>query len=186
MTAQQPNPSIAAQGHPALQSRVRSPCAIFVFFVLAFGWSWVVGYIGAQVKSDALGLSVVLAMVSGFGPSLAALVVVTAFSDGKGFRDWRVHCLNWRIGWRWFAFALLAPPAVMLIALGINVLLGGDVPEPMAAGHMPLMIANFGLVFLLGRPLGEEFGLRGYAMPALAEKMNWRAASLLIGVIWGV
>ena len=93
------------------------------------------------MKSDALGLSVVLAMVSGFGPSLAALVVVTAFSDGKGFRDWRVHCLNWRIGWRWFAFALLAPPAVMLIALGINVLLGGDVPEPMAAGHMPLMIA---------------------------------------------
>jgi membrane protease YdiL (CAAX protease family) len=48
-----------------------------------------------------------------------------------------------------------------------------------------LAVANFGLVFLVGGPLGEEFGWRGFLTPALMAQMNWRLASLLIGVIWG-
>lgn len=184
------NPSINAcdaEAHrPALPSRVRSISAILSFFALAFALSWTTGYAAAQAKPDYPFLSIALAMVSGFGPSLAALAVVAAFSEGNGLRNWLARCLNWRVGWRWHVFAFLAPPAVMLSALGIHILLGGGVPAPMPAAHMPLVIANFGLVFLVGGPLGEEFGWRGYAMPALTAKMNWRMASLIIGVIWGL
>lgn len=70
----------------------------------------------------------------------------------------------------------------MLIAFGIHSLLGGERPTLMPAAHLPVAIANFGLVFLVGGPLGEDFGWRGYAMPALSAKSNW----LIIGVIWGL
>jgi uncharacterized protein len=42
------------------------------------------------------------------------------------------------------------------------------------------------LVFLVGGPLGEELGWRGYALPTMQERMGWRSAGLVLGFIWGV
>lgn len=168
-----------------LQASARSITAILVFFLLAFGWSWTIGYAAAQAKSDTHVTAIAL-IASGFGPTLAAIVVVAAFSKGAGLHNWLTRCFNWRVGWQWFAFAFFAPPIVMLTALGIHVLLGGDVHALMPASHVPLAIANFGLVLIIGGPLGEEFGWRAYATSAFSAKLNWRAASLIIGVIWGV
>lgn len=139
-----------------------------------------------QAKPQSAALSTVLMVLSGFGPSVAAVAVVASVGSGQGLRDWLARCLDWRMGWRWFALAFLVPPAVMLCALGIHALSGGVMPALPAVGRLPMFIANFGLVLLIGGPLGEELGWRGYAMPALAARMNWRAASLIIGLVWGL
>ena len=170
----------------ALQADARSKLAIFVFIVLAFLWAWGMGFAATQVKAYSPGLNVALMVVAGFGPSLAGIAVVAFFSSPAGLRDWARRCLNWRVGWRWFVLAFLAPPAVMVCALAIDAALGGELPAWPASGQIPLAIANFGFVLLIGGPLGEEFGWRGYLMPAITAKLNWRAASLVIGVVWGV
>jgi len=46
--------------------------------------------------------------------------------------------------------------------------------------------ANFLLVFLVGGPLGEEFGWREYALAALQVHWGWRVASLFLGVVWAI
>lgn len=173
-------------GGSPLQLRARSISAIAAFFALAFVWSWGLGYAAAQAKTPYPVPSAILMIFSGFGPSLAGVAAVAFFSRGAGLRTWLTRALNWRVGWHWLALAFLMPPCVMLLALALHAALGGTVPPSPAAGHIPLAIANFGLVFLIGGPLGEEFGWRGYAMPALTSKMGWRAASLIIGVIWGL
>lgn len=160
--------------------------AVTVFIVLAFAWSWGVGFGGFQVRSSSPLLSTALMMIAGFGPSLAGGVVVGLSAGSDGLRAWLARCLNWRLNWRWFALAFFTPPAVMICALMIDVALGGAPPTFSATQHIPLAIANFGLVFLIGGPLGEEFGWRGYLTPALTARMNWRIASLVIGVIWGL
>ncbi len=170
----------------ALQAKTRSKLAIFVFVALALAWAWGVGLVATQVKAFSPGLNVALMIVAGFGPSLAGFVVVAFFSSPAGLRDWARRCLNWRVGWRWFVLAFLAPPALMLCALAVHAALVGEFPALPASGHIPLAIANFGFVLLIGGPLGEEFGWRGYLMPAITANLNWRAASLLIGVVWGV
>lgn len=48
-----------------------------------------------------------------------------------------------------------------------------------------MMVANFFLVFLVGGPLGEEFGWRGFGLPILQRSYNWRMASLILGLVWG-
>jgi membrane protease YdiL (CAAX protease family) len=42
------------------------------------------------------------------------------------------------------------------------------------------------LSLLLGGPLGEEFGWRGFALPAMQDRLGWRAAGLGLGLVWGV
>jgi membrane protease YdiL (CAAX protease family) len=72
----------------------------------------------------------------------------------------------------------------MVCALVVNTALGGATPVLPGADKLPLVIINFGLVLLVGGPLGEEFGWRGYALSALTARLGWRAASLIIGVVW--
>jgi membrane protease YdiL (CAAX protease family) len=160
--------------------------AIVAFFAIAFAWSWAVGFAAAMARASAPVVSTVLTMAGGFGPSLAALAVVTFSSKATGLRDWLARCLNWHVGWHWFVLAFLFPPAVMLLANAIHAMMGGVFPAAMQADKIPVAILNFGLVLLVGGPLGEEFGWRGYAMPALAGRFDWRATNLIVGVIWGL
>jgi membrane protease YdiL (CAAX protease family) len=125
-------------------------------------------------------------ILAGFGPSLAAFAVTRLYGGRAGLRDWIAGCLNWRVDWRWFALAFLAPPVLMVGALALHTALGARLPAFPAVEHIPLAIANFGLVFLVGGPLGEEFGWRGYLTPALTARVNWRTASLLTGIVWGL
>lgn len=171
---------------PALKQRALSATAIVSFFVLAFVWSWGLGFAATQAKTQSVALSTALLVLSGFGPSVAAFAVVAGFTGGAGLRHWLARSLNRRVGWRWFALAFLAPPAVMLCALAIHAGLGGAIEAPPALHNIPMAIANFGLVLLIGGPLGEDFGWRGYAMPVLTARSNWRTASLIIGVFWGL
>jgi uncharacterized protein len=170
----------------ASPGRTQSIVAISWFFCLTFAWSWLLGLIAFQAKPSAPVFSAVLSIVSGFGPSIAALVTVLWLSGRTGLTTWLKNALNWRVDWRWYAVAFFMPPLVMVLAQGIHWTWGGTIPTSPAVGHIPLAIANFGLVFLIGGPLGEELGWRSYALPALGSKMGWRMASLVIGVIWGL
>jgi len=82
--------------------------------------------------------------------------------------------------------AFLFPVTFMGLAAAAHVVTGGRLPPSPAAGHVLLAAVNFPLVFLVGGPLGEEFGWRGYALPAMQERMGWRIASLVLGVAWAV
>lgn len=166
--------------------RTRSTLAILIFFCLAFTWSWAIGISATLAKEDFPVLNAVLMMAAGFGPSLAGLAVVGLFGRGAELYGWAVRCLNWRVGLHWFVLAFAMPPAVMVLALAVHTLLGASPPATLAADKIPLVILNFGLVLLIGGPLGEEFGWRGYATAALAARLDWRAASLIVGVFWGL
>lgn len=131
-------------------------------------------------------LAGVLFLAGGFGPSIAAIAVVRHVSGRDGLRGWLVRCLQWRVGWRWLALAFFLPLAVMVLAAVAHVALGGTIMPSPAIGHMLLAAVNFGLVLLIGGPLGEEFGWRGYALPTLQERYSWRVASLILGAVWGL
>jgi uncharacterized protein len=159
---------------------------LLVFFALAFAWSWICWGLSSVAKPQLPSLAGVLFLAGGYGPSIAAIAVVSYVGGRNGLRNWLMRCLQWRVGWRWLALAFFLPLAVMALAAAAHVALGGTLAPSPAVGRVLMAAVNFVLVLLLGGPLGEEFGWRGYALPALQERYGWRVASLILGVVWGM
>ena len=148
--------------------------ALLTFFALTFGWTWGLWAIVTFRGLGLTGLGAVLLLVSAFGPSLAAVVTVLAFEGKAGFGRWLRRSLHLRVGWLWYALALLAPPLVILAALG------GVLPPSALQGNYLTAILVFVQITLLGSPLGEEFGWRGYALPAMSKPIGWRWAAIVL------
>lgn len=169
-----------------------SPTAacLLTFFALAFAWSWACWWLAPALEADTPVLATALSLTGGFGPSLAALAVVTYCNGTAGLRRWLKRCLQWRLGWRlgwrWVVLAFFLPAAIMGLAVAVHVASGGTLSASQAAGQMGMAAVNFGLIFLVGGPLGEEFGWRGYAQPALQKRWGWRVASLFLVGVWAI
>jgi membrane protease YdiL (CAAX protease family) len=152
---------------------------ILIFFTLTFIISWYPWYTGGVGFKAA-------------GPSYAGLIVVFVVSGWSGIKVMLHRLVKWRVGFVWWAVALLGPLAITLAAIGIHVLMGGDAPNFLIWKVEPLMVPVLMLILIspMGGAGGEEyFGWRGYAQPRLQDSLGkWAPlfTSLIIGVVWAV
>lgn len=167
-------------------AKAGSTQAILTFFVLTFAWTWGLWGIVALIREQAPLLTNALFLASAFGPGLAAVTVVLGFEGRAGSRRWLVQCLRWRVGWRWYTVTFLGPTLILLAALAVHAGLGGEIPASPYADRLLIAVAQFAVIAIFGGPLGEEFGWRGYALPALTARMGWRGAGVVIGIAWAL
>ena len=160
--------------------------ALLTFVVLAFGWTWGLLWVGATFPLQPPWMGTAVLIASAFGPSLAGVTTVALFEGLAGLKLWLKRCLFWRVGWGWYAIAAFVPLGMMVLALALYAAIGGALPLSPASGHWWLSVLIFGQILLLGGPLGEEFGWRGYALPLLTPRIGWRWASLIVGGVWAL
>lgn len=152
---------------------------IIIFFALTFIISWYPWYTGGVGFKAA-------------GPSYAGLTVVLIVSGWAGVKMMLRRLVKWRVGIIWWAVALLGPLLVVLTAIGLHILAGGEAPSFQVWKVEPLMIPVLMLILIspIGGAGGEEpFGWRGYAQPMLQEKLGkWAPiiTSFIIGIVWAV
>lgn len=171
---------------------VRRP--LLSFFVLALGASWIawIPYILSQHGLGVWDLTFPGGMIGGqllgmlpgayLGPIGAALAV-TAIADGRdGLRAWARRLWNWRVSWTWYVGILLSvPAAMMLTGLAFS---GGDARMPAVASLVALVPGL--LIQIVTTGLAEEPGWRDFALPRMQRRTGPVAASVVIGLLWGV
>src|SRR5215207_544295 len=150
---------------------------LVTFFVLSCGLAWVavIPYMLGALPSP---------MIPS-GPLIAALIVTAAIGGWQATRTLLLRMLQWRVGARWYAFAILLPLLVAVAAALVNVQLGAANPTAAVLANLPRFVLIFlvQLLFPLAGGLGEELGWRGFALPRLLSGRSPLASALVLGVL---
>ena len=150
---------------------------LIAFFVLAYAlswWPWIL---------HALGIS--SAPIAGFGPFLAALLVLGLTEGRRGIGRLLRRMVRWRVGPGWYAAALLIPAAVAGLATIVNVALGAEAPTPGELRQWMGILPTFAILLLVPGLGGawEEPGWRGYAVPRMQTRWTALTSGLVLGVL---
>jgi membrane protease YdiL (CAAX protease family) len=151
---------------------------LVVFFVLAYALSW---WPWILYAFDLSPLPIV-----GFGPFLAAIVVLAVTRGKAGVMALLRRMVRWRVSPVWYAVALLLPVAITVAATVLNVLFGAQAPSSAELSGWTGLVPGF-FVLLLVPGFGgawEEPGWRGYALPRLQVGRSALLASLILGLLW--
>ena len=156
------------------------------FFSITFAVTWTCFIAAALLSTSApalTGLRWPLLILGAFAPSAVA-VWLTARHEGRAAtRALLSRVVAWRVGFRWYAFALGYMAAIKLAVALVYRVITGAWPQ---FGHQAwyVVIAAMVVATIFGGPLGEEIGWRGYALPRLASRFGLARASVLLGLIW--
>ncbi|MCB9006287.1 MAG: CPBP family intramembrane metalloprotease [Ardenticatenaceae bacterium] len=119
-----------------------------------------------------------------FAFSLAGVIMIAYLHGRSGLRELGQRLLKWQISWRVWLVALL-PLGLYLLATAVSGELASFTFNGQTLSAI-LFSAEAGLLvtlFLRG-PMGEELGLRGFALPRLQARMSPFRASVIIGILW--
>ena len=190
-TAAPVEPAAPRRGIKALLAR--HPLVSFFVMSYAFTWlvwaPWVLGEDGAgllpinisQTASGYLNATAILA-----GPTLSAFIMTATTEGREGVGRLVRRLVLWRVGFRWYLFALLGVPLIMLVG---TMIYSGDLPNLGALGGPSYLLSYLGtyaLVVVLGGPLFEEIGWRGFALPRMERLHGPILASVILGVLWAL
>jgi uncharacterized protein len=162
------------------------------FFIFAYAFTWLVAWMPLVLSKDGagllsyhwpLGLYATIAIASFVGPFLSAFIMTGITEGREGVGRLLRQLVLWRVGFRWYLFALIGLPAIMVISV---IILPGSLAsfQGLATLSPLLSLALFVYVFFLGGPLGEEPGWRGFALPRLQRRYGALVGSLILGPIW--
>ncbi|MEO6172655.1 MAG: CPBP family intramembrane glutamic endopeptidase [Arenimonas sp.] len=120
-----------------------------------------------------------------FGPAFAAVVMSLAITGGAGLKNLLRPILKWRFAPNVWLLALLGPPVLIAISIGIAMLAGIPLGAVKAVDPVESTVLFFAIL-VVGGPLGEEIGWRGYALPRLLRFKGPVIASLLVAAMWSL
>ncbi|TDB38245.1 MAG: CPBP family intramembrane metalloprotease [Actinobacteria bacterium] len=171
-------------GYPIATGRM----ATFVACVFLLSWAvWVpMALIDAGVIDLGFRIPLLAKDIASWAPSLAALGLA-ALGSVPSPRELGRALLRWRVRLAWYFVVLLGPAMLALLALAAWNAISPDAVPPLPGlfdfVYFPLV---FAYVLVLGGPLGEESGWRGYLLPGLLGRMSAASAALVVGIVWAL
>jgi len=159
--------------------------AIFLAVTFAITWtSWGILVPLARAQTFVYGhlTFMLLYMLGGLGPTIAAYAAVLATPSLSPLLEFHRRLFRWRVAGRWYVIAVGLPVALALAAVGIATLVAPDSARGFSIRPW-YMFAPLFLVMVAGGGL-EELGWRGVAQPELERGLGRPAAAVLVGLVW--
>lgn len=194
---------------PSFTKAIDSP--LILFFALAYGLAWscvpVLAWIAsasgveswaalsAMVESWDYGdvepaapkwLLYFITRIQDFSFSIAGIIMIASLHGRKGLLELRDRLLAWRIGWIWLLLALLPFFFYFLATIAAGALTSFSLDRSSLFTILLSLESGILVTLFLRGPLGEELGLRGFALPRLLERTTAFRASSIIGFFWAL
>jgi len=119
--------------------------------------------------------------------TVAGLGSVALVGGKSGLLDLRARWTRWRVGWRWYAFALLTAPVLstgILATLGL--VTGSRAFQPLvvtATDKVGVLLPAIAVGLL--NSFFEEMGWTGFAVPQFLKRHGVVTTGLIVGLLWG-
>lgn len=203
---QESSPVLPAHNTPA--SRFDWP--VIAFFCLAFAIAWgafgIIAIIARQSGLDSAqtlltmgeayqfeGANLIvpdwvvylLTRLADFSFSISGVVLIAVTAGRAGLHVLWQRLTRWRVGWIYYAVGLLPIVLYALSAVTAGALPSAKFSSSVLPTALFSLNAGFFVSLFLRGAMGEELGLRGFALPRLQERFSPLRASLIIGVLWG-
>jgi hypothetical protein len=153
--------------------------SLLKFFLLTYAVTWPCFIAAARLPVGTLRAALLL--LGTFAPSLVALWLVGGAESGSGIRALLDRIVEWRVGARWYLFALGYMVAIKWAVALVHRVATGGWPR---FGDEAWYVIVAAIVVSTPFQSGEEIGWRGYALPRLAARFGYAAGSVLLGLIW--
>ena len=160
---------------------------VSTFLALTFLWTWLwwtplaINLKGEMTTNIPLTLSMVL--IGAFGPTLSAILVVWAQEEINGVYALLKRVLYWQVSGWWYLVLLVLPPLLWFITL----LTAKFFLSMNLQITVPWLLFPFALLSsLLGGPIAEEVGWRGYLVPNLQKRTTALLTGICVGIIWAI
>jgi membrane protease YdiL (CAAX protease family) len=154
---------------------------VLAFFTLTYVVTWTC-FIAASLPALAP-VRIPLFYLGVFAPSLVALSLTYRAEGREGTLALLRRLIQWRVGLRWYVFAIGYIATIKLTVAVIHRLALGAWPRFGTESWAIMLAATLASTLFLGQA-GEEIGWRGYALPRLLERFGFARAAILLGVIW--
>jgi CAAX protease family protein len=155
---------------------------VATFLLLVFSVNIVVAQVPVLTRRDILPFD--LALYESLGPilgvALPAFVVVAVARGRDGVRELAGRCLRWRVSLRWYLFAFLSVPALVLVCVGVVfgqalfVVLANRWTEVFTTVLPQLVLLS--LCFIVA----EEIGFTGFLQARWQDRFGPLKASVLV------
>ena len=166
-----------------------------IFFVIAYLIAWPIAFLfGVDDEAIRATYSPTLATILIYLPKFAFTISgLIMFWYTRRIKDMWARLTHWRVNWIWYALAYFGPAALYFASAWISNLLSSNGPlSPRVEFPSILWTLTFGAqtgiftYFLFRDGLGEEIGLRGFALECLQTRHSPLKASLILGFWWGL
>ncbi|HEX6268885.1 MAG TPA: CPBP family intramembrane glutamic endopeptidase [Anaerolineales bacterium] len=164
--------------------------SLVLYFILTYAITWTIWspIIASSQGWVSWNVPYALYYFGSFGPLIAALIVTARTEGGAGIRNLLSRMFKWRVEFRYYAFAVLAPVALFILAVLVNRVIIGAWPDFSLLGQ-PDYLPYLGplgvlILWLLTYGLGEETGWRGFALPHLQRNRSAASATLILAILW--
>jgi membrane protease YdiL (CAAX protease family) len=184
----------AAQPSDAARESLLARHPLVFFFLIAYAGSWLLevpialsetgtGLLPFTIPRPLLALAIAAATF--LGPTLSAFIM-TGITEGRiGIRRLLRRYVLWRVEFRWYLFVLLVIPAIEVLgAIVVPGVLGSF--QSLTLTLVLTYPVAFVSTFILGGPLGEEPGWRGFALPRLQPLHGPLIGSVILGMLWAL
>src|SRR5690349_3262204 len=159
----------------------RGARSLVIFFVLTYAVAWAFWLPVVRASAPLTPLHSALALAGTFAPSVVALTLTSLSQGRSGVRALLEPMLQWRVSTRWYLFAASYIAVVKIVAAVLHRIVTGAWPQ---FGDENLFVMIAATLVSTPMQLGEEVGWRGYALPRLAQHINYGPAALALGVVW--